>query len=52
MTQVQREKIKLKEIFRKKRLRLEEEYNHLKSYLALSVGTALVIGMALGRFSK
>lgn len=51
MTQIQKEKLKLKEIFRLKRLKLEEDYNHMKSYLALSVGTALVVGIAIGKLS-
>lgn len=51
MTQIQREKLKLREKFKLHNRRLEEEYNHLKSYLVLSIGTAFVIGIAIGKIT-
>lgn len=52
MTQVQKEKLSLRKKFNKKKRELEREYERLRSWFTLWIGTALVIGMAIGKVAR
>lgn len=51
MTMVQKEKLDLRKKFNKKKRELEREYELLRSKLTLWTGTALVVGMFIGKVS-